>query len=139
MALFNLLRLARFTGRTDLEKKASMIDNAFSDQITQSPAGFTQFLSALDFGVGPSYEVVIVGPTGAKDTTDMIHALNNRYIPNKVVLFRPSDQESPEIDTLSPFIKNQVSLNGKATAYVCLDFVCRMPTTSIKEMMDMLK
>jgi uncharacterized protein YyaL (SSP411 family) len=139
MALFNLLRLARFTGRTDLEKKASMIDNAFSDQILQSPAGFTQFLSALDFGIGPSYEVVIVGPEGTKETADMIHALNNHYIPNKVVLFRPSDQESPEIDTLSPFIKNQVSMDGKATAYVCLNHACLKPTTSIKEMLDMLK
>jgi uncharacterized protein YyaL (SSP411 family) len=139
MALFNLLRLARFTGRTDLEKKASMIDNAFSDQIIQSPTGFTQFLSALDFGIGPSYEVVIVGSTGAEDTADMIHALNNKFIPNKVVLFRASDQESPEIDTLSPFIKNQVSIDGKATAYVCLNHACLKPTTSIKEMLDMLE
>jgi uncharacterized protein YyaL (SSP411 family) len=139
MALFNLLRLARFTGRTDLEEKASMIDNAFSEQIIQSPANFTQFLSALDFGVGPTYEVVIVGQTGAKDTNDMIRALNSRYIPNKVVLFRPSDQESPEIDTLSPFIKNQTSLNGKATAHVCLNRTCLKPTTSIKEMLKTLK
>jgi len=139
VALLNLLRLARFTGRTDLERKASKIDNAFSDQIRQSPANFTQFLSALDFGVGPSYEVGIVGPAGAKDTVDMIHALNTHYIPNKVVLFRTSDQDSTEIDTLSPFIKSQVSLNGQATAYVCLNHACRKPTTSIKEMMDMLK
>ena len=69
----------------------------------------------------------------------MIRTLNAPFIPNKVVLFRPSDQESIEIDTVSPFIKNQDSLQGKATAYVCLNHACLKPTTSIKEMMDMLK
>ena len=139
VALLNLLRLARITGRTDLEEKASMIDNAFSEQIRQAPAGFTQFLSSLDFALGPSYEVVIVGPTASKDTADMTRALFTPFMPNKVVVFRPSKQESPGIDSISPFVRNQVSLDGKATAHVCRNRSCLKPTTSIKEMMDMLK
>jgi uncharacterized protein YyaL (SSP411 family) len=139
VSLLNLLRLARITGRTDLEKKASMIDNAFSEQIKQAPTGFTQFLSGLDFVLGPSYEVVIVGPAGSKETADMIRALFNPFIPNKVVVFRPTNQESPAIDSISPFVRNQVSLDGKATAHVCRNRTCLKPSTSIQEMMNMLK
>jgi uncharacterized protein YyaL (SSP411 family) len=139
VSLLNLLRLARITGRTDLEKKASMIDNAFSEQIKQAPTGFTQFLSGLDFVLGPSYEVVIVGPAGSKETADMIRALFNPFIPNKVVVFRPTNQESPAIDSISPFVRNQVSLDGKATAHVCRNRTCLKPTTSIQEMLNMLK
>ena len=139
VALLNLLRLARITGRTDLEEKAAMIDNAFSEQIKQAPAGFTQFLSGLDFVLGPSYEVVIAGPEGSKDSVDMIRALFTPFMPNKVIVFRPSNQESPDIDSISPFVRNQGSLDGKTTAHVCLNRTCLKPTTSIQEMMNMLK
>ena len=115
-----------------------MIDNAFSEQIKQAPTGFTQFLSGLDFILGPSYEVVIVAPAGSKETADMIHALFTPFMPNKVVVFRPSDQKSPGIDTISPFVRNQVSLGGKATAHICRNRACLKPTTSTKEMIDLL-
>ena len=139
VAMLNLIRLARFTGRTDLDEKASRIDNAFSSQIGQSPSAYTQFLVALNFALGPSNEIVIVGPTGAKDTEAMLKALRETYIPNRVILFRPIDKKSPEIDTLSGFIKNFNPINGKATAYVCHDFACELPTTDIDEMLKKIK
>jgi uncharacterized protein len=139
VALHNLLRLARFTGRADLEEKASAVDNAFSDQISQFPSGYTQFLASVDFGIGPSYEVVVTGTTGARDTDDMIRALRRTYVPNRVVIFRPSDTESPEIDTLSAFITKHEQLDGKATAYVCVEHFCKLPTTEISEMLSILQ
>ena len=69
----------------------------------------------------------------------MTRALFTPFMPNTVVVFRPSKQESPGIDSISPFVRNQVSLDGKATAHVCRNRSCLKPTTSIKEMMDMLK
>ena len=139
VAMLNLIRLARFTGRTDLDEKASRIDNAFSSQIGQSPSAYTQFLVALNYALGPSNEVVIVGPTGGEDRSAMLKALRETYIPNRVILFRPSDKKSPEIDTLSGFIKNFNPLDGKTTAYVCHDFTCEMPTTDIDEMLKKIK
>jgi uncharacterized protein YyaL (SSP411 family) len=69
----------------------------------------------------------------------MLGALRTRFIPNQVTLFRPSDAESPEIETVAPFVKNHVSMDGKATAYVCLGFSCKAPTTDITEMLSLLE
>lgn len=139
VAMLNLLRLARLTGDHALDAKAAEIGRAFSDQIRQLPSGYTQFLISTDFAIGPSYEVVIVGPAGSRDTIDMLGALNTRFIPNHVAIYRPSDQKSPDIDKIVGFVKNYVTVKGKATAYVCLDNACKAPTTHIKEMLVSLK
>jgi len=93
---------------------------------------------AVDFAIGPSYEVVIVGNPQAEDTRAMLKTLRAQFIPNKVVLLRPGDQEMPEITRLAEFTKNQMSLNGKATAYVCLNYQCQLPTIDIPKMLELL-
>ena len=139
VAMLNLLKLARLTGEHALDVKAAEIGRAFSDQVGQLPSGYTQFLVSTDFAIGPSYEVVIVGPSGARGTVEMLGALNTPFIPNHVAIYRPSDEKSPDIDKTAEFVKNYVTVKGQATAYVCLDNACKVPTTDIKEMLVLLE
>ncbi|MFQ5688224.1 MAG: thioredoxin domain-containing protein [Candidatus Scalindua sp.] len=138
VAVLNLLRLARITADSDLEDKANKIMLAFSEDVKSVPSGYTQMMVGLGFGIGPSYEIVIVGNPQAKDTKEMLGSLRKHFIPNKVVLLRPSDQEEPDIIRLAKFTEYQSSLDGKATAYVCLDYACKMPTTDTEEMLKLL-
>ncbi len=137
-AALNLLRLGRITAKADFEEKAAKIGRAFSKAVKQMPSAYTQLLLAVDFALGPSYEVVIVGKWGADDTKAMIRALRGHFVPNKVVLFRPSGEESPDITRLAGYTKYQSSIDGKATAYVCLNYTCKLPTTDSGKMLEML-
>ena len=101
-------------------------------------AAFGLMLSAVDLGVGPSYEVVIAGDPSADDTQAMLSALRGEFFPNKVVLLRPPG-ESPGIIRLAKYIKNNTSRSGQATAYVCLNYYCELPTTDISQMLELLK
>ena len=138
VAVLNLFRLARITANSDLEDKANKIMIAFSKDVKSVPSGYTQMMVGLDFGIGPSYEIVIVGNPEAKDTKEMLNSLRKHFIPIKVVLLRPSDQEAPDIIRLAKFTEYQSSFDGKATAYVCLDYACKMPTTDTEEMLKLL-
>jgi uncharacterized protein YyaL (SSP411 family) len=69
----------------------------------------------------------------------MLKALKTAFIPNRVILFRPSDQESPGIDAVAGFMKNYTSLEGKATAYVCLNNACKAPTTDVGKMLELIE
>ena len=138
VAVLNLFRLARITADSDLEDMANKIMLAFSEDVKGVPSGYTQMMVGLGFGIGPSYEIVIVGNPQAKDTKEMLNSLRKHFIPNKVVLLRPSDQETPDIIRLARFTEYQSSLDGKATAYVCLDYACKMPTTDTEEMLKLL-
>jgi len=138
VAMLNLLRLGRMTANSDLEHRAAKIGSALSKNVRQSPSAYTQLLVAVDFAVGPSYEVVIAGNSRAGDTMEMLKALRRQFLPNKIVLFNPAEQASPEIFRLAEFIKTQPSLDGKATAYICMNYHCQRPTNEIDKMLELL-
>jgi hypothetical protein len=138
VAMLNFARLGRLTGDPDLESRAAAIGRAFQSHITRGPGAYTLLMSALDFALGPSYEVVIVGRPGAPDTRDMERALNSVYVPNKVVLLKPGGG-SKEIADLAAFTKAHREIDGKATAYVCENFVCKIPVTDSRQMLSALQ
>jgi uncharacterized protein YyaL (SSP411 family) len=138
VAALNLLRLGRITANTNFEEKAVKIGRAFSTPVNQSPSAYTQLMVAVDFAVGPSYEVVIAGNSGAEDTKAMVRTLRTHFVPNKIVLLRPSEKESPDIIRLAEYTKYQPSIDGKATAYVCLNYHCKLPTTDRGKMLELL-
>jgi uncharacterized protein YyaL (SSP411 family) len=137
IAMQNLLRLGRMTGNPGFEKIAIRTGQAFSGNVSHSPAGYTMFMQALDFAIGPSYEVVIAGNTNQEDTKVMLEALRHAFIPNKVVIFHPTDEELPEITDIAGFVGDLKSIEGKATAYVCQGYACNLPTTDGEKMLEL--
>jgi len=137
VAMLNLLRLARMTANSELEERAIHIARAFSSNLLRSPSSHTHMLCALDFALGPSQEVVIAGDLQARDTQQMLRALRRAFIPHKVVLFRPSEM-TPKITNLAEHTKEMTSRKGKATAYVCQNYQCRLPTTDTRQMLELL-
>jgi len=137
VAMSNLLRIGRITGNTTYEEEAATIGNAFAGQIGQAPSAFTHLMTALNFGVGPSYEIVIVGDAQASDTQAMLAALRSRFVPNKIVLLRPPG-DAPDLVNIAEFTEYQFALDDKATAYVCLNYYCELPTTEVDKMLELL-
>ena len=138
VAMLNLLRLGRITANTDYEEKADRLGRAFFTQVSQSPSAFTQLMVAADFATGPAYEVVITGRLQDDDTKNMLAAIRKMFVPNKVFIFRPSGQDSPEIDEIAGFIKDYTDIDGRATAYVCRSRVCQLPTNDISQLKELL-
>jgi hypothetical protein len=68
----------------------------------------------------------------------MVQAIRRRFVPNKVLLLRPRTSSNPEIVRVAPFTSPQLPINGKATAYVCRNFACELPTNDIPTMLAQL-
>jgi len=140
VAVFNLLRLGHMNGSTDNLTKAERIIQSFAAEVEQHLAGHSQLMVALEFALNPNYEVVIVGQPQKKDTISMLAALHKPFLPEKVVFFRPADLEAAaEVTGIAPFTKSMAAKNGQATAYVCREFACKLPTTSIEQMLENLR
>jgi uncharacterized protein YyaL (SSP411 family) len=138
VAALVLLRLARATGNSDLERKAAETMRAFSAEISRAPWAYTQMLVAVDFALGPSYEVVIAGDAEDAPKGEMAAALRRAFVPNKVILFRPAGAGAAEIAELSAFVEGQAPIDGETTAYVCVDYACNRPTSDTSEMLSLL-
>jgi len=136
VAMMNLLKLSRITANTKYETFANELATAFSTTLNNSPISHTMFMSGLDFAVGPSYEIVITGKKGSPDTEKMISVLREKYVPNKVVIFK--DENNIDISEIAPYTKSQKLIDGVATSYVCLNFICKLPTTDPQKMLELL-
>jgi uncharacterized protein YyaL (SSP411 family) len=101
--------------------------------------GFHPFLGGLDFAIGPSSEIIIAGDLDKPDTQELLHALRKNFAPNKVVILRSEKSAKPDIETIAPFVKSHPCINGKATAYVCTNYTCALPTNDPQEMLKRLK
>jgi uncharacterized protein len=135
--MLNLIKISRLTEDPNLELMANKMETAFSEDIKRTLTGHTMFISAVNFKVGPSYEVVVVGETGALDTEEILKILKHSYIPNKVLIFK--DSNSPQdANEIAESIEYKKSIDGKATAHICAGGSCRIPTTDIGEMLRLL-
>jgi uncharacterized protein YyaL (SSP411 family) len=138
VAALTLLQLARLTGETALEEKADLLMRAFSDSVDAYPSAHTQLLQALDFMIGPSQEVVIVGGSDENETQEMMKVLHRNFLPHQMAHFVPDDDQRKQLGKMAPFVKEMAPLDGKATAYVCRQYACQAPVTDSKEMENRL-
>lgn len=138
IAALNLIRLARFLGETSFEEKAAETIRSFSGIIPRAYSGFSMMLNAVEFAHGESYEIVIAGDPDEEDTQEMITAILNQYIPNRVILLKGTEHQSKEISRLAPFAKFHDRVGGKATAHVCIDYNCKLPTNDTQQLLKLI-
>ena len=136
-----LLRLARLTGRRDLEDRASRLAVAFTPEVLGHPRMYTEFLCGLDYAIGPSREVVVVGRSDAAETRGLLGALRGTCVWDTAGLFKPTDKaEAAEaIERLAPFTKDMDAGGGIAAAYVCSRGACLRPLSSAAGLVEALK
>ncbi|MEQ8156355.1 MAG: thioredoxin domain-containing protein [Clostridiaceae bacterium] len=139
IALLNLIRLSRISGNTEMEEYAGKLQEAFSKSVEETPLGYTQMLAGIEYLRGQAFEVVISGERKSRDTMDMISALNKRFMPNMIVVFNPINEDNSDILDIAKYAKEQKSVNGRATAYVCKNFACGVPVTDVNEMVNNLQ
>jgi len=133
VSMRNLLQLSRITGDTLYEEKALLLSKTFSESVSGNPVAYTFFMSALDYAFGTSTEVVIVGGIDEKNTRKMLDSLREIFLPGLVLVHKTQGMEE-----LAPFTTGMNTLNGMATAYVCHNNACDMPTSDVSEMLGLI-
>jgi hypothetical protein len=136
----NLLRLAKITGNSEFEELADRTLRAFAEKVSSAPAGYTQFMSAVDLAFNSSVEIVIAGEKDDSGTMEIVHFINERFIPEKVLLLKNED-DSDRIVEIAPYTKDMMMADNKTTVHMCQDHNCKLPsndTEKIKEQIDAL-
>ncbi len=135
--MYNLLRLARLTGRFELEQQAGDTGRAFGGVIQRSPSAYAQTLLAFLFGASKGVEVVVVGRSDDAETQAMLNCINEAYDPSRTVLFKDVS-DSTTVDRIAPFVRDMAMVDGKSTAYICRNFSCEQPINSLDVLQERL-
>jgi len=139
VSMLNFLRLAKMTLENKLDERAAKIGRTFAEAVRRAPASHAMLLAALDLGLGPSFEIVLVGDLKSEDFERMRTALSGNLLPNVVLLHRPVGTDPTEIDTITGFTVAHEQKNNKATAYICTDRACKEPTTDPEWMLTRIR
>jgi hypothetical protein len=131
VAALNLLRLGRMTGKVDWERKADRMVRVFSSAVGDTPVAFAQFLNFLDFFLGPSQEIVIAGDPGREESRVFTAMIQKRFQPNKILLFRPEDDQGEKLSTLCPFVAGMRAVDGRTMVYICEGYSCKTPLADL--------
>ncbi len=140
MAATALLKLARLTGRTDLEGQAVRVLDMLSGQLARGAMASGQSLIALDFLIGPTKEIVLVDGQDASATEPMLDAVRRPFLPNAVLLRRPDDVTDDDLpESVRTLLTGKTAVDGGATAYVCEQGVCHEPVTDVDALRQALE
>jgi uncharacterized protein YyaL (SSP411 family) len=135
VALYNMLRLSRMTGDTQIEERARQVMETFGGEVGYNPTAHSFFMSALLFSLQPTREVVITARS-REDAQGMLDRINGSFVPFATFLLNTGDEELHEI---APFTREQKMVEQKPTAYVCKDFTCLEPVTEVDALQGMLQ
>jgi uncharacterized protein YyaL (SSP411 family) len=133
-----LARLARLTGRPEYEQRANETVAAFSRDIKRLPSGHTHMLRAVLTMAAPSFEVVLAGGQGTPGLEVLLDAVRAHAPPDTAVLVVPPGPTGDPLRRAVPFVDGHVPIDGRAAAYVCRDFSCRLPTADRDELVRQL-
>ncbi len=85
-------------------------------------------MSAFDFSLANHRQIVIAGAPGADDTRRLLRLVWQRYIPNRVLLLADGAEGQRQLAHWLPLLANMTRKEGRATAYICENYVCNLPT-----------
>ncbi len=128
VAAMNLLRLWQITDRQGWRAKAEATFTALADRLQRNGEGVPQLVAALDFSLSKPKQIVIAGQPGAADTRVMLRLVHDRFIPHKIVLLADGGEGQRILARWLPFLESVSRKDGRATAYICENYVCKLPT-----------
>jgi uncharacterized protein YyaL (SSP411 family) len=136
MATTALLRLAKLTGRNDHRDKAERTLQLVQGLMASHPMAAGQLLLALDFQLGPTNEIAIVGDVQAEETKRVLRAVRGGFRPRCVVALKAVDDVAAE--KVVPLLSGKMG-DGTVTTYLCENFACQAPVVGADAAIHALK
>lgn len=130
--MMNNLRLARLTGNTSLERKASQDINRFAAQINHTPSGYTHALQSLYLTEGHSYEIILAQKTADKNTESFLNKIRQKPLVEPAVHLK-TDGNGKTLSGIAPYTSDY-SAEEEPSVYICKNFTCDLPVRKLSEL-----
>lgn len=136
-AALGWLRLAQYVQREDFRELARKTIERFGPLVRDRPFALPQMLTAVDFMLSRPRQIVIAGDPAAAQTQAMLEAVSSRLIAQRAVVL-VAEHNRAELHELLPWLKELKSIKGKPTAYICVDYACRLPVHDAEALKKLL-
>jgi uncharacterized protein YyaL (SSP411 family) len=119
VAVGALLRLAAYTRNEPYHDAGLRILSGFASRLNDQPVTLPQMMCAWMFELAPKRQIVIAGPS----PEPFLREVRQRFLPSSLVFVNPSEGE----------LGAMTSVAGQTAAYVCENYACQLPVTTVAE------
>ena len=120
-----LLRLAALAQNDEFRGLAESALKSLSALAPRYPAAFARWLFVTGLSVKGTQQIAILGSERDPLYQRLLRSVRGAYRPNAVIAAStyPPPPDAPAL------LRDRLPVEGKATAFVCRNFVCRLPAT----------
>ncbi|MFL6278524.1 MAG: thioredoxin domain-containing protein [Vicinamibacterales bacterium] len=136
VSALNTLTIANLTGDARMRERAQRTIARFGPRIGAAARSIPMMVCALSAWHAGHSQIVIVGTGDA--ARSLATAIAHRYLPFALVIPIPGGARAESLSRLLPFTAAMTARDG-AAAYVCRDFTCRQPVTTVTELVGELE
>ena len=122
----NLLTFSIILGSDKMYESALRIAEAAGKSLQANPSFYLYMLTAVDFAIGPSFDMVI---PNSRSIRDQLNELSNAYEPRVVLSYRR--EARPDI--------KEASRNNADSVLVCSMKECLLPQKGLKEALALIR
>ena len=139
VAVWNLLTLSHLTADAAFADRIDRALKSVAPKLPEFGRALPMMLAALSMYHAGMSQIAIVGPVDRDDTRSLLDAVHRLYRPFSVLVTVRQEPGRVGLAPLLPWTTPLTMRNEMATAYVCRDFVCNEPATSVEDLKRVLE
>jgi uncharacterized protein YyaL (SSP411 family) len=131
VSVFNLLVLSHLIEEPRWAERIERTLKYFGSRLEQMGRGVPMMAAALSTYLAGMRQIVVVGGDAAGN--DLSRSVGQKYLPFSLSLDLSAAQQQ-SLATKLPFVASMRPMGGSPAAYVCRDFTCRAPLTTVVDL-----
>lgn len=137
VSVLNNYYLAAITGSADYKTRAENTCTAFSEQMTDAPAGYTFAIHAFQLMTASRAEIIITSSAYSPEVKKLTDSCRNNMPAGSVILLL-TEQNRSQVHALAPFTRSY-NISDKPMVYICKNYSCKRPVTTPEEVVEILE
>lgn len=132
----NLLRLHELTSDDRYRVAADRLLAQFSGTLERRPTDLAEMLRALRWRLSKPKQAVFVAPS-REEARRLALEMRALHSPHRVIV-TAAESEIEGLGEIIPLLAGKRAIGGRATAYICEERVCKLPTSDPAQLRELL-
>ncbi len=134
LASLNLVRLSALLAKDTWKQQAEKIFALFGSTLQSSPSSVPVMAIAFDLHHRGKQQIVLAGDKTSPEFQKLAQHLRRQFLPNAALLHADGSEAQTWLATNNEALAGMKPVGGKPAAYVCQNFTCQAPVTTVEEL-----
>ncbi len=132
LASLNLVRLSAMLAKDEWKQQAEKIFSLFGNTLQSTSSSVPVMAMAFDLDHRGKQQVVLAGDSGTPEFQTLAASVRKRFLPNAALLHADGGPGQEWLAQHNEAVAGMKPVGGQPAAYVCQNFTCQAPVTTVE-------